>query len=111
MDGVHLEYFASDGTDDFPAADAGPQGHGQGTEEFDQVRYFQAVNETARYQCQGDDTHGFLGVIGAVGKGHEGCRYDLQPVGSQVDFGRLEGMTDGKDDLHDDEARNDGRDG
>ena len=68
---MHLEYRAADGTDDFPSAYAGTQGHGGGAEQFDDGRDFQGIDESARKKGQGDDPHGFLGVVGAVGKGHE----------------------------------------
>ena len=71
VNGMHLEYLAADGTDDFPSAYAGTQGHGGGAEQFDDGRDFQGIDESARKKGQGDDPHGFLGVVGAVGKGHE----------------------------------------
>ena len=69
---MHFKNLAADGADDFPTADTRPQGHGQGAEEFYQVRDFQAGDKTAGYQGQGDDPHRFLGVIGTVRKGHQG---------------------------------------
>ena len=42
---MHFKNLAADGSDDFPTADTRPQGHGQGAEEFYQVRDFQAGNK------------------------------------------------------------------
>ena len=101
VNGMHLEYLAADGTDDFPSAYAGTQGHSSSAEQFDDSRDFQCVDESAGKQGQCNDPHGFLGIIGTVRKGHESGRQDLQPVGRQIDDRRTVAMTDGKDEIHD----------
>ena len=74
---LHAEYLAADRADDLPAADGRAERHSESAEDLDECRYFQRADVAAAQKCQRDDTHGFLGIVGAVSKSHEGCRYDL----------------------------------
>lgn len=70
VDRLHAEYLAADRADDLPAADGRAERHSESAEDLDECRYFQRADVAAAQECQRDDTHGFLGIVGAVGKCH-----------------------------------------
>ena len=65
---------------DPPAADRGPERQRRGRHDDDPGGTVDVGDDAGREQGEGDDAHRLLGVVGAVGEGHERRREDLQPA-------------------------------
>ena len=87
VDRLHAENFIADSTDDFPAANTCSEAHGKSAGNFYFPRNFKRSDIAARKKCQRDNTHGFLSIIGTMGKCHKCGRKDLNMGGDIVDSG------------------------
>jgi len=91
VDGLQSDHFVTESLNDAPATGSGTGGHDDSAEQFDpggDLKFFgvfgqcgaeeaEPFGEIIKFsaggsggECEGDDAHGFLGIVGAVHESH-----------------------------------------
>jgi hypothetical protein len=117
VDGLQFHHLVAHRFDDAPAAAGGAGGHHEGAGDHDPAvdfkfgglqeaepvgQVFEGAGLGAGEEREGDDAHGFLGVVGAMGKSHPGRAHNLQLAEVFVDEVRRGAAQQGVEQIHED---------